>query len=247
MATLAQLGGNSTYRFLSLPASARSAALGGAHISTRDSDLALVYDNPALLDSNMRKHFSLTYINYLADINFGYAAYAREIGNWGTFGFGLQFLNYGRFTEADFTGVQTGEFSAGEYSLNITYAYEFDSLFAVGGTFKTIYSSLTGEYQSFGNALDLGATYRSKNKRFSAALVVKNLGIQLKPYVSGNRESLPLEIQAGISRKMKHAPFRVSILARNLQKWDLTFDNPFQQDSDDEEEDDPFNFGEEDG
>ena len=112
-----QLGGNNTYEFLNLPASARSTSMGGAVVSLPDGDLNLVADNPALLDSNMDNHLSLSYVNYLADINLGYVSYARKFGKVGVFSQGIQYIDYGKFTETDVTGLELGAFKAGELSL----------------------------------------------------------------------------------------------------------------------------------
>jgi hypothetical protein len=61
-------------------------------------------------------------------------------------------------------------------------------------------------------------------KLFSASFVIKNFGSQLKPYVKGNYEPLPLDIQLGFTQKLEHAPLRISATLHHLQKWDLTFD-----------------------
>ncbi|MGD1846561.1 MAG: type IX secretion system protein PorQ [Salibacteraceae bacterium] len=225
----AQLGGNSTYSFLNMPIAARPSALGGTNVSVRDSDLNMVDQNPSLLDSNMDRHASLNYINYVADINYGYMAYARKLKKHGMFSAGMQFLDYGKFTRADQTGLRSGEFRAGDYALLLTHARPIDSLFSVGGTFKTIYSNLDS-YNSFGMAVDLSGSYLSKNKRFSAGLVIRNLGIQLKSYVAGNRENLPLQINLGISQRLSKAPIRVSLQAVNLQRWDLTYESSVDDD-----------------
>ena len=217
-----QIGGNSTYRFLDIPASARATAMGGQVISLRDSDLNLVADNPALLDSNMHTHASMSYVNYIADVNLGYAAYARKWRNKGMAALSFQYINYGNFQEADFTGQRLGEFSAGEYALNAHYGFSLDSLFSVGATAKVIYSSLY-TLNSVGLAVDLGGSYLSKNKQFSAGMVVRNAGAQIKPYTEGNREKLPLQVQAAISQRLAKAPIRLTLMVHNMQKWDLTY------------------------
>lgn len=219
----AQVGGEHTYTFLNLPTSARSAALGGDFISVRDSDANLVTDNPALLDSTLDQHAALTYINYISDVNFGYVNYVKHYSGIGTFSGGLQYIGYGEFTRADAAGNKQGTFRAGEYAFDLSMSRSIDSLFTVGGTFKMIYSSLA-DYNSFGFAFDFGAHYLSRKKLFSAGLVVNSLGSQITPYVDGSYESLPFEIQLGMSYKLENAPIRLSLLASNLQKWDLTAD-----------------------
>ncbi len=221
----AQLGGSSTYAFLGLPSSARVAALGGSQISLPENDLSLVYSNPALLNDNMHNNLTLNYMSYYADIKLGYVAYARNYNKLGMVAAGIQFVNYGTFTEADEFGQILGEFSASEYAFQVSWAKELaDSILYIGATAKPIYSKLE-KYSSFGLAADIGLTYMSRNRLFSAALVFKNIGTQMKPYIEGNYEPLPFEIQLAITKRLKHAPFRFSIVATHLQTADLTFEN----------------------
>lgn len=222
--SFAQTGGNNTYEFLNLTCPARVVALGGTLISVKDKDLNLALQNPSLLDSSMHNTLSLSYVNYLADIQYGYAAYSRTFRKLGSFSAGMQFMDYGKFTSAEVTGELTGQFTASEYALNLSYARPIDSLFAVGGTLKTIYSNLSG-YTSIGNAVDVGAVYSSKKHMSSAALVIKNFGRQWKDY-DLIREPLPFEIQLGFSKKISHAPFRINFTATHLEKWDLTYADP---------------------
>ncbi|MFN5885727.1 MAG: hypothetical protein ACK445_10335, partial [Bacteroidota bacterium] len=43
------------------------------------------------------------------------------------------------------------------------------------------------------------------------------LGTQIKTYRAGNNETLPFNLQVGVSKKFAHAPFRFSLVAHNLQ------------------------------
>lgn len=220
-----QIGGSNTYNFLNLPVPARVAALGGNLICVKDADLNLALQNPSLLDSVMNNSLVLNYVNYFSDINYGYAAFAKHFKKTGTFSAGLNYVNHGKFVQADDNGVITGEFKAGDYLLNIGYGRSLDSSFSVGANLKTIYSTYSS-YSSVGSAIDVAATYHNKKKRTTMALVVKNMGVQWKPYVKGNREPMPFEIEYGISKKLKHAPFRFSVIAQHLEKWDLTYEDP---------------------
>lgn len=221
----AQIGGNNTYEFLNLSVSARSAALGGNLISVKDDDINLTFHNPSLLSKEMNNNLALTYINYFGDINYGYAVYSRSYDKIGSFMSGLQFVNYGKFTQADATGQITGEFKAGEYALNTGFGRQLDSMFSIGVNLKTIYSSLE-QYNSFGSALDFAATYNNTKQAFTFAAVIRNVGVQWKSYRKDNREPLPFEIQCGFSKKPKHVPFRFSMVFQHLQKWDLTYEDP---------------------
>lgn len=221
----AQSGGNGTYSFLNLSSPARPAALGGTLISIKDNDLNLSFQNPSLLDSAMHNSLSLSYIDYLSDIKYGYAAYSRTYKKIGSFSAGMQFLDYGDFDAANTIGEITGKFYASDYSLNLAYARPLiDSMLSVGATVKTIYSKL-GEYTSIGNALDIGAVYYNNKRLFSAGLIIKNIGKQWKTYTV-HHEPLPFEIQLGVSKKINHAPFRINFTFIHLEKWDLTYINP---------------------
>ena len=222
----AQIGGTSTYKFLDIPVPARVAALGGNLICVKDNDVNLSLQNPSLLNPEMNNQMALSYINYYSDINYGTALYSKNYDSIGTFSAGMQFLNYGKFTEADPNGTITGQFKASEYALNLGYGKQLDSNFSIGANLKTIYSSLATSYSSIGSAIDLAATYNNSAKRYAVAAVIKNAGIQWKPYVKGNREPLLFEVQLGISKKLKHAPFRFSLIAQHLEKWDLTYEDP---------------------
>ncbi len=216
-----QTGGTNTWEFLNLTSSARIASLGGKNVSLRDGDLNLVFHNPALLDSTMNNHLLLNYVNYFTDINFGYASYAYHHSKLGSFAAGIHYINYGKFTGADETGIITGDFTAAENSINLSWAMPVDTLLSIGATVKTINSSFE-QYRSFGFALDAGINYFNPAQLFSVSLVMKNLGTQLTTwYPGGESESLPFELQLGITKQLAHAPFRFSLLYQHLQDFNL--------------------------
>jgi long-subunit fatty acid transport protein len=221
----AQIGGTSTYRFLDLPSSAKIGSLGGNNISLEINDINLSHNNPALLKPLMDNNLSLNFVPYFADIKLGYVAYAKDFENAGTFGCGIHYINYGKFTEADYIGNKLGEFTAAEYAIDIIWSKPIDSLWTFGINMKPIYSVLE-RYTSFGLAFDVGVNYYKPSKLFSFGIVVKNLGTQIKPYYQGHYEKLPFDLQMGITKKLEHAPFRISVTAQNLQKLNLNYTLP---------------------
>jgi hypothetical protein len=220
----AQAGGNNTFEFLNLVNSARVSSLGGGAIALRDEDLNLATFNPSVLNPSMGKQAVLNYVNYFADINYGYVGYVHPIDSVGVFQAGLQYISYGTFITADETSAITGKFKAGEYAFNLGYSRPIDSLFTVGINLKGILSSL-GEYSSNGAALDFGGSYYNTKLLFGATLLVKNLGLQFKRYEE-TREPLGFEIQAAVSQKLKKAPLRFHLGLNELQQFDLTYPNP---------------------
>jgi hypothetical protein len=216
-----QTGGDNVYEFLNLTHSGLVSSLGGTNVSLPGNNLNLVYHNPALLNSSMDKTLALNYVNYFAGINYGLAMYSKSYDGVGNFAAGLTYLNYGSFTQADASGVITGDFSAAEYAFSMVYSREIDSLFSLGVNFKPVLSHLE-KYTSFGFAFDIGASYHNRSNLFSTGLVIRNAGYQVTTYAGEPRQNLPFEIQAGVSQRLAHAPFRFSLTLKHLEKFDLT-------------------------
>jgi hypothetical protein len=223
-----QNGGRYTYEFLELPLSARQAGLGGVMVPTRDYDVANGIFNPSTLNKEHHKQLSLNYCDFASDINYGMIGTGYHFGKIGTLGLGLQYINYGKFTQANATSEKLGTFSAGEYALIGGWGMPIDSQLSVGLGSKIIYSALY-DRQSFGMAFDLSGSYQLKEHYFSAGFLARNIGFQIKPYSSGNREPLPLKVQAGVSKGFAHLPLRLSLILTNLQQGDLSFTDPNDQ------------------
>jgi hypothetical protein len=60
-------------------------------------------------------------------------------------------------------------------------------------------------------------------------LLIKNIGFQFKPYIEGNRDPLPFEVQLGFSKRLKHVPFRIGVLAHNLQRFNMRYEDNARQ------------------
>jgi hypothetical protein len=220
-----QIGGNATYEFLNITNSARSAALGGKIIAINDSDVNLASMNPALLTPGTDKNLSLNYINYFTGINYCYVTYAFDKKETGTFAGGIQYVDYGQFIAADNTGKITGSFGANEIACYLTWAHPIDSFFRWGITAKPVYSQLES-YTSIGLVTDFGLTYTNRDGLFTASIVVRNLGNQIKTYSQNDFEPMPTELMAGFSKKLEHAPFRFSLMAQHLEHLKMVYTVP---------------------
>lgn len=227
----AQIGGNNTYEFLNLTSSARIAAMGGDFLTINDNDITLVESNPSLINPGMSNKLGVAYVDFFSDVNYGFATYAKSFNNIGSFAASMKYISYGKFDYATVTGERTGQFNAGETALNIGWGRQLDSLFSIGANLKFIYSSLES-YNSFGLAVDVAGSYISRDRSFTISLIAKNIGRQLTAYEGGNIEPLPFELQLGLAKKLKHLPFRYSILYNNLEKWNLRYDDPGQAQTD---------------
>lgn len=226
----AQIGGRSTYDFLSRTNSARVAAMGGTFLAIRDNDISLVLTNPSLITTEMNNFLVLDYANLRTGYNFGDIMYSKTFPKIGSFAGSFQFMSYGKFTGADESGTLTGDFSAAEYALTVGWGRKLSPSFSIGANGKLIYSQLEA-YHSFGIGVDVAGTYTTKEDIFTASLVARNIGIQIVPYRPGTRDPLPFEMQLGLSSRLKHIPVRISLLYNNIEKWDLSYTDPNDPDN----------------
>ncbi len=221
----AQLGGSSAFRVLDIPSSARASALGGNYIAVYDNDINLGIFNPGLLNKEMGRQAALSYLPYFEGIKVGYASYAHHFDSVkATVAATVQYVDYGTFMRTDESGTELGEFSAGEYVVQIGGGIPVDSLFSVGANMKFI-TSAYDTYNSTAWAMDLGGVFHKRSLGLTVGALVRNIGYQSSPFTE-EREKLPFQVQIGTTYKFKHAPFRLGLMMEQLQKWDLTYVDP---------------------
>lgn len=218
--------GKDVFAFLNLPTGARQAGFGGGNVSLYDDDLNFAFANPALLSERTHNFLGLNYTNQFNDVNVGSAIYGRNFGGKNFTGYGVHYVDYGRFRGATENDVATGWFTAKDMAFSGMYARRLSPRWTVGGTVKMIWS-VYERYHSVGCAFDFGASYHNERALFSAGMVVRNLGFQFKGYYSmdgkQHHEGLPIDIQVGVSQKLPKAPLRFSLTLHNMQTWDLSY------------------------
>ncbi len=225
-AAYSQVGGKSVYKFLNLVVSPRQAALGGKVLTIYDYDVNQANFNPAAINPEMDNRLAVNYGSYYGEVRYGTASYAYTYDRHvQTFHAGVNYVNYGKFDGYDENGTATSSFTGSEIALSFGYAYNIPFTdFHLGASGKLISSSLES-YSSFGGAIDLGCVYLDEDNDINYALVLRNFGMQFKPY-EDTREPLPFEIMAGISQELSNVPIRWHLTLENLQQWNVSFSNP---------------------
>lgn len=209
-----------TFDFLRMDISPRAAALSGAFVSNTD-DPNVIFYNPAGLKQLTGTPVSFSFAKHLMDINLASISASTEIGSFGRFGFGVQYINYGSFERADENGYKDGTtFGANEIALTAGYAGTIDDNFYYGINARFI-GSFIDSYSSTALAADLGVQYLIPSERISIGVSALNLGGQLSSYIETN-EDLPLDVRAGISKRMEHLPL---ILFLSFNKLNDKTDN----------------------
>lgn len=219
----AQNESQTEYNFLRLPVSAHAAALGGDNITVIENDEALIFHNPALLTSVNDKTINLNYMNYMSGANMASASFNRIVKERASWAVSAQYVNYGKMKEVDENNVQTGEFFAKDLSFAGYFSYMLTNRLT-GGISARLITSYLGSYNSIGFGVDLGLNYYDSDHEWSLALVLKNLGGQLKAY-HDNFERMPFDIQMGVTKRFTGTPFRLHATLVDLNHLDYKFLN----------------------
>lgn len=212
------------YEFASIPASARVAAMGGSPLAITEPDLGIAATNPAFLPYIENQKVAADYVNYISDISIGHASYCFTNSRVpGTMAVGVQYLNGGRNTRYDVYGNEAGSFSTNEYAFHLSYGRRFDSCFAIGATLKPVLSFVAG-YSSVGLMADISASYTFNDGHTATSAMLRNAGSQLTAY-NEHYGRVPFEVLIAVSHQLEHAPFRLSVVLQQLQKYRLNADS----------------------
>jgi hypothetical protein len=221
----AQTGGTNSFTFLDLAYNARALGLGTDFITVKDNDLNLGVINPSLINSGMDKCISFSQALVPGGINYGMVNYGRAFKKDFVGLAHIRFVDYGKMTRRDAFGNEQGTFKPMDFIIGASVSKPFSPRLSIGLTTNLIYSQLE-TYSSFGAAIDFAGNYYNEEKQFLATLLVKNAGYQFKGYTKKNHDPLPVDVQFGLSKKLKHAPFRFSVLIHDLNRWDLSYVDP---------------------
>lgn len=221
--SLAQTGGAHAFQNLNSQYNARTMALGGDAITIYDNDQNLGLNNPAILNYQMNGKFGFNQSIMTSGVNTGALTYARKLNHMMGMAH-FRYASYGKMARTDIDGTNLGTFTPGDFIFGVSAQRNFNERMSVGATLNFLYSQLDA-YTAFGTSLDIAGLYRDSARNINVVGVIKNLGVQWKGYTS-IKNPLPLEVQLGISHKLRHAPFRISLVAQHLQKWNLSYVDP---------------------
>jgi hypothetical protein len=222
-ATAQTLGGRSVYNFLKLPPSPQLTALGSLNNSIINNDIHLAYQNPALLNNEMMQQLG-------ADVNLLYGGIKNMFLTYGkrnekintNFSASVNFISYGKTERTDASGNITGSFNPNDFIVQLAFSRAYKERWNYGGAVKLI-SSNYAEFRSTGAAFDFGIIYTDSANTFRAALVMKNMGTQLKAYNGSTKDDLPFDLQAGVSKKLAKAPVQFSATLHHLHQFDIRY------------------------
>lgn len=219
------LGGSSVFNFLKLSNTPQLTALGGVNVSQTTNDVGLAFNNPALLKPSMHTQMNAVFNNFYGGIK----VYHLSLGYRNTklntnFSWGLNYFGYGNISETDASGNVLGKFRPTDWVMQVSASRNYLEKWNYGATLKFINSNY-GQYRSNGLAMDAGVLYHDSSKLFSASLVAKNMGFQLKKYDGTQADDLPFDLQIGLTKRLANAPFSFSITAQRVHQFDIRYND----------------------
>jgi len=177
--------GTASGNFLKLPTSARGAALGGAYVALVD-DASSAGWNPAGLAGITQKGFSVSYVQWFADINYTYAAYAQP-WPWfsGTAGVFFGSLSTSMDETSEYMPYGTGRtFYFNDWVAGLSVARRLTDKLQVGVNVKYFREELgteVGGPVTNSWLLDVGTKYYVGLSTVRMAMLLRDFGPELKP------------------------------------------------------------------
>ena len=216
---LAQIGGTTAFSFIDVEQSPRIEAMGGSGIAIVDGDVSLAQTTPSLLNAKMHNRLVFSFTDYFSDINLVGFSYARKWKEFGVFSIGLKAINYGNFEHNDVVGNNLGSFSAHDQVIVFGLGKALTEKFTLGVNLNMLNSQYE-TYYAFALSSNVSVTYFNAEKTFTSTLLFKNMGGQLIAYTN-KKESLPFDVQLGISKELKHLPFRYLLTFHHLNQFNI--------------------------
>ncbi len=185
----------SVYDFLNVGLSARSNAMAGS-FSAISNDINSLQWNPAGLNGIEKGMLSTGVVLYAAGIKFGEVQYGFGKGK-NTFGFGLNYVNYGSIERRGANNEDLGSFSPMDLLFLSGFSRPITDDLTAGMSMKFIYERIDS-FISYGAGSDIGIQYLMRERNLTLAFVLKNLGKELKAHYE-EKGSLPLSVTGGFS------------------------------------------------
>jgi hypothetical protein len=225
LSSFSQIGGQSSFAFLDHAFSARSVGLGTNFITAIDEDVTLGLAVPSLLNERHHKNATFNHSILSGGTNYGMFGYAHKLKNAGMISGHIRYFSYGKMDWNLPTGETVGSFTAGDVIVGAGYGHQINPVISVGANVNMVLSTLES-YTAFGMSADLAGTFWFEKSNITVTALVRNFGYQFAGYTSNNRAPIAANPMLAISHRLKHAPFRISLLAHHLHKWDLTYADP---------------------
>lgn len=213
--------GSQSFSLMSVPYSSQAIGMGGSAMTMQGGELSNGLENPCLLDSSDKRKVDLQFMRYLAQAKGLQAFYVDRIDSCRIqYGIGIKSLGYGEIPRYDAAGTELGTFHANDFLLQGVANRKLDSALTVGVGYKVALSQYDNQ-KAGAMAWDLSASYRLPKSRLLFTAMAKNIGFPIAKNASSLQMKVPFDLQVGLSKKPRNAPFTYSVVYRSVQKWNI--------------------------
>ncbi|MBN1154877.1 PorV/PorQ family protein [candidate division KSB1 bacterium] len=184
--------GTTAAPFLSIEVGARAIGMGGAYVALAN-DVSALYWNPAGL-ARMGNHEAMfTHTDWLADVNFDFAAAAINLGHLGAVGLSFTSLTMGEMMVRTVAYPEgTGEkFNAADIAFGASYAKNLTDRFSIGFTAKYINQKIW-HMSASSIAIDIGTIFTTQFNNMTIGMSISNFGNEMQ--LLGSDTQVPIDI-----------------------------------------------------
>jgi hypothetical protein len=192
--------GTSGSEFMLFDTSARGIAMGGAYTAATN-DASSLYWNPAGLSQVPRFSATFLHTQYIADITYQAASFAKRVNDTSVMAFGVRYLDGGSIARTDINGLNRGQFHPRSYLAELGWGQSIYDLsdsevdVAMGVTVKYMHSDLLTHADGYGGDFGLHSRYYGTSRTYDIAVAVQNLGVGQK--FDKVRDTLPMRLRFG--------------------------------------------------
>ncbi len=215
--------GTTAAQFLKIGVGARAIGMGSAQTAMQ-GDISSIYWNPgALARIPVSSELTFNHVNWLADINFDFAAAIIQIESFGTLGLSVASLRVPEdiVRTVDFPEGDGRTWDASSLAIGASYARSLTDRFSIGFNAKFVREGIWSE-SATGFAFDFGTLYNSEIKGLSLGAAIANFGtkmrlsgrdLQFNNDPNGNNGSGPNQIPSEYTTESFDMPltFRIGI------------------------------------
>jgi hypothetical protein len=175
--------GTTSAQFLKIGVGSRAIALGGAYVAEAN-DLSALYWNPAGLTRMRGSAVQLAYTDYLADVQYNFAAVGTNLGSLGSIAASIIFLDSGDMTvrtvQRPDPDVATAErFSVQDLAMQLSYAKALTDRFSIGTTVKYVRETIWNSSAS-SMAFDIGLVFTTPFEALRLGASMANFGPKMQ-------------------------------------------------------------------
>jgi hypothetical protein len=218
------IGGRVAFSFLKISTDPILTGAGSINSSYITKEVGLAANNPSLLNPAVNAQLLVSFSSFLKGVKAYSAtgAYYNSKTNT-TFGGHINFIDYGSIIQTDASGMSYGHFRPIDFAIQLEAARTYLDNWSYGLSLKII-NSIYNQYKANGIAFDVGVLYRDSLHNFSASILAKNMGFQIKSF-DGDNADLPFDMQVGITKRLQNAPLGISLTAYHINKFDLIYND----------------------